>query len=176
VTRVFDNRGFWWRQTLSLIAVILIGMYGAWELWSATFSTGEYASPMGELLGIGDDRYAFGILFLGGGIYAAWQLIEDSRDTVATFDVDEKGASIATLWRPLRGLTLTADAGAVRNWRFYVKVGKRNMRSFFIYADHPSYPRPLQFDLRRNDPAGLRKVAPEAVAEYEAAMKPPAAG
>jgi hypothetical protein len=173
VTRVFENRGFWWRQTLSLIAVILIAVYGAWELWSATFSTGEYVSPMGELLGIGDDRYAFGILFLGGGIYAAWQLIEDSRDTVATFAMDDKGASVTTLWRPLRSLTLTADAGAVRDWRFHVKIGKRNARSFFIYADHSSYPHPLQFDLRRNDAEGLRQVAPDAVAEYDAATRPP---
>lgn len=175
MTRIFENRGFWWRQTLSLVVVVLVALYGAWELWSATFSTAEYHSPMGELFGIGDDRYMFGIVFLGGGIIAAWQLIGDSRDTVSTFDADEAGTSVVKLWRPLWTETLTADLAAIRDWRFYVKVGKRNMKSFYIYADHPNYPRPLQFDLRRNDAAGLRRVAPEAVAEYEAATKPPEA-
>jgi hypothetical protein len=176
MTRVFDNRGYWWRQTISLVVVVVVIIYGCWEIYWATFSTAEYHSPMGQLLGIGDDRYLFGVLFFGGGLYAGWQLIEDSRDSVATFDLDVKtGATVATLWRPTGTVKLTADLAAIGNWRLYVKLGKRNSRTFYIYADHPGHPRPLQFDLRRNDAEGLRKVAPEAVAEYERATRPAAA-
>jgi hypothetical protein len=174
VTRVYENRGFWWRQTLSLAAVILVAIYGGWELWSATYSTAEYNSPVGQLFGIGDDRYLFGFIFLGGGLYAIWQLINDSSDTVATLDVDEAtGASVVTLWRPFYSKTLAANVSAIRDWRFHVKIGNRNIRTYLIYADHPEYPRPLQFDLRRADVEGLRKFAGEAVAEFERATKPP---
>lgn len=174
MTRIYENRGFWWRQTLSLMAVILVALYGAWELWSATTSTQEYHSPVGELFGLGDDRYLFGIIFLGGGLYAIWQLINDSTDTVASLDVDEAtGKATATLWRPLQKMTLTADLAGISDWRLYVKIGNRNMRTALVYANFPGYPRPLQFDLRRTDVEGLRKIAPEAVADYERATKPP---
>ena len=173
MTPVYVNKGFWWRQTLSLVAVILIGIYGLWELWSATYATGDYYSPFGSILGIGDDRYLFGFAFTGGGIYGAWQLINDSADTVSTFEVDETtGNSVIKLWRPFWTEKLTMELSRIRDWRFHVKVAKRNLRTFFIYADHPGYPRPLQFDLRNAAYEGLRKIAPEAVAEYEAATKP----
>ena len=107
-------------------------------------------------------------------MYAIWQLINDSADTVATLEVDEAtGASVVALWRPFWTDKLRIELARIRDWRFHVKVGKRNTRTFFIYADHPGYPRPLQFDLRRNDVEGLRKLAPEAVKEYEAATRPP---
>ena len=88
MTPVYVNKGFWWRQTLSLVAVILVAIYGLWELWSASYPSGDYYSPFGDMLGIGDDRYLFGFLFTGGGVYGAWQLINDGADTVSTFEVD----------------------------------------------------------------------------------------
>ena len=173
MTRVYENRGFWWRQTLSLVAVILVAVYGGWELWSATYSTSEYNSPVGQLFGIGDDRYLFVFIFLGGGLYAIWQLVNDSTDTVASLDLEEAtGAATVSLWRPFQTKKLTAEIARISDWRFHVKLGNRNMRTFLIYADLPGYPRPLQFDLRRADVEGLRKVAPEAVAEYERATTP----
>lgn len=173
--RIYENKGHWWRHTLSLAAVILVSIYGAWELYWATFGTGEYHSPMGELFGIGDDRYLFGLIFLFGGIYAGWQLIRDSSDVVATFDLDEaSGETLTTLWRPGWTEKLIAPLSAIGNWRLYVKVGNRNVRTFYIYADHPNYRRPLNFDLRRTSLDGLRRVAPEAVADFEAATGIPA--
>jgi hypothetical protein len=171
---VYVNKGFWWRQTLSLAAVILVAIYGLWELWSATYGSADYHSPFGEIMGLGDDRYVFGFIFLGGGLYGIWQLINDAADTVSTFEVDEAtGASVVSLWRPFWTEKLTIELSRIRDWRFHVKVGKRNARTFFVFADHPGYPRPLQFDLRNASVEGLRTVAPEAFAEYEAATKPP---
>jgi hypothetical protein len=167
MTRIYENRGYWWRQTVSMAVVIVVAIYGVWELWSAAFTPAPQTG-MGQLFGIGDDRLLFGIAFVGGGVYALWQLINDAADTVVTLDVDEAAdRSVVSLWRPFWTERLKIDVGGIRNWRFYVKVGNRNMRTFLIYADHPGYPRPLQFDLRKADIDGLRKIAPEAVAEYE---------
>jgi hypothetical protein len=122
------------------------------------------------MFGIGDDRYLFGIAFVGGGAFALWQLINDAADTVVTFDVDQAtGQSLVAFWRPFWTEKLRADGSRIGNWRFHVKVGSRNMRSFFIYADHRDYPRPLQFDLARAGGEGLKKVAPGAVADFERA-------
>ena len=165
----YENKGYWWRQTASMAVVIVVAIYGVWELWSAAF-TPPSQTGMGQLFGIGDDRYLFGLAFVGGGVYALWQLINDAPDTVATFDVDEStGQSVVALWRPFWTERLKADLGRIGNWRFHVKVGSRNVRTFFIFADHRDYPRPLQFDLRRADVEGLRKIAPEAVADFERA-------
>lgn len=167
MTRLYENKGYWWRQTISMGVVVVVAIYGVWELWSATF-TPATQTGMGQLFGIGDDRFLFGIAFVGGGVYALWQLINDAADTVVTFDVDDAtGQSVVSLWRPFWTERLKVEVGRIRDWRFHVKVGNRNARTFLIYADHPGYPRPLQFDLRRADVEGLRKVAPDAVAEYE---------
>ena len=84
-------------------------------------------------------------------------------------DRDEAtGALVATLWQPTGPLRLAA--GELSNWRSIVKIAGRKTRTFFIYADHAAHPRPLRFDLRQGtDLTGLRQIAPEAVAEYEAA-------
>lgn len=176
MTRIYENKHHWLRHTGSLAAVILVSIYGAWELWWATMGTGDYNSPMGEMFGIGDDRYLFGIVFLLGGIYAGWQLIRDSADVVSTFDLDEpSGETLVTLWRPFWTEKLAAPLSAIANWRLYVKIGNRNIRTFYIYADHPGYRRPLIFDLRRANLDGLRRVAPEAVNEFDEAVGRPAA-
>lgn len=172
MTRIYENRGYWWRQTISFAIVILVTIYGAWELWQANSAPEGYVSPLGEMFGIGDDRWLFGIAFLFGGIYGGWQLIRDSTDTVASVETDDAGNSVVTLWRPFGPLKLRAALSALTDWRVYVKLGNRNTRAIYIYADHAGYPRPLQFDLRRGDPGGLRTLAPAAVAEYEAAIAP----
>lgn len=173
MTRIYENRGYLRRQIISLVIVVLVMIYGAWEIYAAFFGTDDYHSPFGEMLGLGDDRLAFGVLFLGGGLYGGWQMLNDAHNTVASFDLDEAtGATVTTLWRPFGPLKLSADLAAIRNWRLYVKLGKRNTRTFFIYADHPGHPQPLEFDLTRSDVTGLRKIAAEAVAEFDEATAP----
>jgi hypothetical protein len=170
LTRIYENRGYWWRQTISFAIVVLVTIYGGWELWQASNAPEGYISPLGQMFGIGDDRWLFGVAFLFGGIYGGWQLIRDSTDIVASVEKDAAGNSIVKLWRPFGPLVLRGDPSALTNWRVYIKLGSRNQRTIYIYADHSGYPRPLQFDLRRGDPGELRTLAPEAVAEFEAAM------
>lgn len=160
MTRIYENPGFLKRNVISLVILIAVAIYGLWELWSAFNTTGD--SSMG---------YIFGFGFIGGAVYGAYQLINDSADLVASMDLDEAtGNSVVSLWRPFRSERLERPLSDIRNWRLYVKVGQRQMRNFFIYADHPGYPRTLQFDLRRVDIEGLRKVAPEAVEEFVSAV------
>lgn len=164
MTRIYENQGFWMRNVVSLGILIVVAIYGVWELWAAA------NGPQDGITG-----YLFGIGFVGGAAYGLYQLINDNADLVAAFDLDEAtGRSVVSLWRPFWTEKLERPVADIRNWRFHVKIGQRQMRTFFIYADHPGYPRPLQFDLRRTNLDELRKVAPEAVAEFEAAIRPPA--
>lgn len=173
MTRIYEHRGFWNRQFISLGIIVAVMIYGAWEVWFATTGPAP-TGGFGMLFGFGaHDGYIFGILFILGGVYAFWTLLRDSADIVASLDRNEAtGETVTTLWRPLGPLKLAAGPDGLTNWRMYVKVGGRNLRIAYIYADHADYPRPLVFDVRRADLTGLRTIAPEAVAEYEAAVAP----
>ena len=84
---------------------------------------------------------------------------------------------LATVWQPQGPLKLPVGKGQATNWRSHVKIGKRNARTFFVHADLAGYPRPLRFELRPAvNVAGLRSVAPEAIAEYEKAISRAALG
>lgn len=160
MTRIYENPGFIKRNIISLAILVVVAVYGFWELWSA-YNAAEDAT-MG---------YVFGLGFIGGAAFGAWQLINDNADLVASMDLDEStGETAITLWRPFRSEVLKRPLSDIRDWRLYIKVGQRQMRTFFIYADHPGYPRTLQFDLRRVDVDRLRKVAPEAVEEFVTAV------
>ena len=68
-------------------------------------------------------------------------------------------------------LKLTGPKEQFSIWRSHVKVGKRNARTFFAHADLVGYPQPLRFELRPAvNLSGLRRIAPEAIAEYETAI------
>ena len=163
MNRLYAVPGHWWRNTGSIVVGVLAGLWGVWELWSAAQGPSDQATT----------GYLFGVAFVGGGIYAIRQVIVDAADRVMTFDRDPAtGATLTTLWRPFWTESLAADSdGGIRNWRMHVTLGKRNVRTFFIYADHKDYPRPLQFELRPGiDPSGLRTVAPEAIDEFSQAI------
>lgn len=159
--RIYENPGFWRRAWLSIGFLVAAIIWGFWEFWSAATGPADGATT----------GYLFGILFVGGGLYALYQLAEDWRDLVSSLDLDEEtGAMLATVWQPQGPLKLAARKGQITNWRSHVKVGKRNARTFFVHADLVGRPRPLRFELRPAvDVAGLRRVAPEAIAEYEKA-------
>lgn len=171
MTRIYENRGYRWRQTISFAIVVVVTIYGGWELWQANNAPEDYVSPLGQMIGVGDDRWVFGVAFLFGGIYGGWQLIRDSSDIVASVEADDAGNSIVKLWRPYGPKAVSGGPSALTNWRVYVKLGSRNQRTIYIYADHSGYPRPLRFDLRRDDPGELRRLAPpDVIAEYETAV------
>ena len=161
MTRLYANRGIWARSIGLGVFLVVVMLWGIWELWAAARGPSANATSGGM----------FGVIFLAGGVYALYQLATDWRDLVAALDRDDAtGALVATVWRPTGPLRLTAPAGELRAWRSFVKVAGRNARTFFIYADHAGHPRPLRFDLKAGtDLTGLRQITPEAVAEYEAA-------
>lgn len=157
MTLLYNNRGYWWRNTISMVVLALIAVYGAFEIWRAS------NAPTGT----DTEGYLFGFGFIGGSIWGGWQLIEEARDRVMGFARDAGGRTLVTLWRPFSIVRLTGDASALANWRLHISIGKRNLRTYYIQADHKDHPRPLVFDLRRGtDLAGLKLVAPDAVAEF----------
>jgi len=160
VTRVYFSPGANWRNVVSLVILVVVGLFGVWELWSAYSNNG------------GAVDWLFGVAFVGGSVYGLLQLINDHADRVMTFDFDqESGATLTTLWRPFGTEKLKADRSRIVNWRFHVKIGNRNARTFFVYADHKDYPQSLQFELRSGIAhEGLRQFAPEAIAEFEQAV------
>ena len=167
MTRLYTSPGAWWRNTISLVVLIAVAIYGVWEVTTA----GRIADPSQQQTG-----YLFGVAFVGGAIYGVWQLFSDARDRIVTLDRDAGGGLIATLWRPWGTLTLAVNAASIANWRFHVFIGNRNARSYFILADRNGYPHPLRFEMRKGvDLEALRQIAPEAVADFESATGRPAA-
>jgi len=160
LTRVFDNPGLPGRPTLSIVVVTLAFFYGLFELWNAWRH--GFSSQI-DLM--------FGLLFVGGGIYGFQQTWNEARDAVVAIDVDETGDRLVfSLWRPLRPMIVEATRGSVA-WRHFVKVGPRDLRTHMILASLPGHSRPFRIGIAPDKPIpdGLRKLAPEAVAEYEQA-------
>ena len=159
MTRIYENRNIWRRSWgLSGFLVVII-FYGIWELYRAAYAPDATTGA------------TFGVLFIGGAIYALYQLYNDYRDVVATLDRDDAtGGFVVAIWQPTGPMTLTATASDLGNWRSYVKMVGRTNRQFYVYADLTGYPRPLRFELKpKTDTAGLGAIAPEAVAPFETA-------
>ncbi len=160
MTPLYRNPGIWTRTVAYLAVVVAALLWGIFELWRAAGEQGGDASSGG----------LFGVLFIGGSFYAVWQVFGEWRDVAVALDRDTDGTLVATQW------SLTGPKkirGEFRNWRLHVAIVKRNAPVYFIYTDHPALPRALRFNLRAGvDLAGLRTVAPDAVAEYEAKLQP----
>ncbi len=167
MTELYANRSIW-RRTYAYAAVIVAAMvWGVFEIWHG----------MGVEGGDGQSGGMFGVLFIGGGLYAFYQLIGDWRHVVTKLRQDEAtGRLTATLWEPTGAKDVSGTPEEFRNWRPHVKLIGRARRSFFIYVDHAAIPRPLRFDLPPgSDVEGLRRIAPDAVAEYQATIGKPKA-
>jgi hypothetical protein len=157
--RIYEQRWFLLRSNVSMVILVAVVVYGVFELWRAF--TAEVNDPTGM---------TFGFLFVAGGIYAYTSVWTDWRDVAAAIDVDEGGRRLeATLWRPFRPLILDRPASDFTNWRHWVKVGKRSARLHFLMVDVAGYPRPLAIEMPLGKPVseGLRKLAPEAVEDFE---------
>jgi hypothetical protein len=158
--RIYENRGFFIRQNGSVAVLLVVIVYGVFELWRAFTSAG------GDATGT-----MFGVLFIGGGIWGFYTLWTDGRDVIAALDADFAARqAVFTLWGPFTRKRLVESLDDVLEWRFWVKPGARGQRSFFLHAVTRSYPRPMQIELKRGEPVpdGLRQIAPAAVAEFEA--------
>jgi hypothetical protein len=166
VTRIYTHPGIPGRPTLSIVVVVLAALYGIFEVvhgwWRDTPDT----------TGI-----VFGLFFIGGGLYGFQKTWTEARDVVLSLDMDEAARqAVITLWRPFRPLVIRAGLDALTGWRHYIQVGQRDSRTHLLLCDCAGYPRPLRFDFPRGQPIpdGLRRIAPEAVSDFEAnAGSPP---
>jgi hypothetical protein len=158
MTRIYENPGFAKRNNISVVVLVVVVIYGIWELYSAFFT------------GI-EDQFAamFGVLFVGGGIYGAYTIWTEARDQVIALDVDEAaGRAAITLWRPFKSIVIEAPIDRLTQWRHWVKVGKRGMRTHFVIFKAEGYPQPLSVELTKGEmPDGFRKLSPAVVEEFE---------
>jgi hypothetical protein len=157
--QLYDNPGFARRQNISASVLVIVVIYGVFELWRA------FSSADGDTTGA-----MFGVLFVGGGLFGAKTVWDESRDLVAAFAADfAAGRGVVTLWRPFRPFRLELGLDQLTGWRHWVKIGKRNSRSHYLVADAAGYPRPLYFELRLGGSVvdGLRRLAPGAIADFE---------
>jgi hypothetical protein len=162
MTRVYENRGYFFRQNLSVVVLAMVFVYGIFELWQAFTSAGD---PTGAM---------FGVLFLGGSVWGSYTLWTDGRDTVAILDADPGARRVEiTLWGPFTRKRIALPLDDIIEWRFWIKTGSRGQRSYFLYVITPSNPRPLRIELKRGQaiPDGLRQIAPAAIEEFETATK-----
>jgi hypothetical protein len=162
MTELYANPGIWKRTFWYGVVIVAAFGWGLFELWQGSRTAGGDAQS-GAL---------FGVLFIGGGIYAVWQVMTDWRDVIVSLERDADGATVAKVWS-LTG-PITVD-GPFTDWRYHVTVAGRRTEVPWIFVDTPDWQRPLRIDLRQKaDLAGLRTIAAEAVAEYE--TRKPAAG
>jgi hypothetical protein len=159
MTRVFENRRLSRTTNISIIVMVVVIVFGCFDLWNA-FVVGS------------DDTTAalFGAVFVGGGLLGINTLWIEGRDQAQWFDVDfDAGKGVVAVWRPFRPLVIEAGLDKLTDWRHWVKVGKRNAQTHFIVAAVPGYPRPVYFELPpgRDIPEAFRRLAPEAVDDYE---------
>ncbi|HZP21103.1 MAG TPA: hypothetical protein VFB16_12950 [Bauldia sp.] len=162
MNRIYENKGLIRRQNIYMAVLALVTLNGIWEIYAA------FTAPEGNSSGM-----IFGILFLAGGAYGFYQTFIDGRDLIAALDHDTNADMLtATLWRPFQKLRLASPRTRVRNWRFWVKTGSASQRGYFFFADFPDYPRKLQMEIPRGLAIGdgLRRVAPQAAEDYEAAI------
>jgi hypothetical protein len=159
MTPLYRHSGIWTRSVAYLVVVVAAALWGIFELWSAG-RPGSSEAQSGAL---------FGVLFLGGSVYAVWQIYNEWRDTIIALDRDPDGKVVATRWSLTGPQKIRGD---LRNWRFHVAIVGRNTQAYFIYVDAAALPRPLRLDLSKGaDLSGLRTIAPEAVAEFEQATR-----
>ncbi len=161
-TRIYQQRGFIARQRFSTAILLFAFFYGIWEL-VASFTQPDSAN-----------NALFGVLFIGASIYGVVRLMRESGDVVSALDSIDDGRRLAvTLWLPWGSRTIAGPREQFTNWRFYIAIAKRNQATPLIRFDHPDNKRPLTILLTPDtELEGLRKVAPDAVADYEERAKP----
>lgn len=156
--RIYENRSFARRMNVSAVVVVIAFVMGAWELVMALRSNSG-------------NGFLFAALFIGGGIYAGRQMLNDFADNVVALDADmETRAATVSIWRPFSRKALVGRLDQLTDWQFQTKRGR--VRTPILTAHHPGHPRPLEFELRRDTPVGqeLRELAPDAIAAFERAL------
>ncbi len=158
MTRIYDDRGLMTRNWISIAILVGAVIWGIAEIVRA-------------YLGMSDDTgYLFGAGFLAAAVYGGYRMFAEARDTIVRFEADDaSGQSVVTLWRPWGVQRMTAPLAALTGWRMYIAMKARNQRSYLLRVNHPDNPRPLQIELMpgKTDLDGLRRLAPEAIGDFE---------
>jgi len=164
VTTLYVYRRFWGRHIGLLAFLTLVFVYGCFELWRAA------RAPSGDT----SNGVMFGVIFVGGSLFAVRQTLQDHRDLVISLlRNDSDGTLTASVFDRLRAVEISAPASAFTDWRVYRKPIGRRGAAYFIHVDCALWPRPLRFDLKPGtDLTGLRSLAPEAVADFEGPVAP----
>lgn len=158
MVRVLHFRGMVTRSSISLGILSAVFLYGVLELWYAMSATGDTTATL------------FGVVFCAGAIYGLRQTMNETRDLVIIFDADpESGRAELHLWRPFARKVIETSLDKLTGWRLWVQTGPRGQRSYLLLAKEPSYDGTLRFALARGQaiPEILRKLAPEAIADFE---------
>jgi len=158
--RIYGNPGLSRRMMFSTIVIVLVIIFGFYELYTAM-----RAAP-GEA-GFG---YLFAAAFILGGLYGLRQLNTDYGDMVVSVDADgSTGPAKIVVWRPFMSKTLAGPIDRLSNWRFEVRQPRPNLRIPTVLADHPDYKGPLRFEVGPGIAIGdpFRALAPEAFAASE---------
>ena len=158
MTRIYENPGFAKRNNISVVVLVAVVIYGIFELYTAFFTGSQ-------------DQMAamFGVLFLGGGLYGAYTIWSEARDTVMTLDVDEASQQARiVLWRPFGTYVVESPIDRLTDWRHWVKVGKRSMQTHYVIFRAEGYPHPLHVELTKGElPEGFRQLSPATVEDFE---------
>lgn len=156
--RILGSPGMVWRSNLSLAILIAVFAYGLWELWLAVTVTGSTTG------------YLFAALFLGGAAYGIRSTLAETRDLAISFDADiDSGRAAIALWRPFHMKRIDTTLERITGWRHWIQTASRNRRIHFLLAREASYDGVLRFALEpgMTIPDELRRIAPEAIADFE---------
>lgn len=158
--RILGSPGMVWRSNLSLAILSAVFAYGLWELYYAATVSGN---PTG---------YLFGLLFLGGAAYGLRSALAETQDLVISLDVEmASGKAAIELWRPLRMKRIDTTLDRLTGWRHWIQTASRGRRAHLLLAREASYDGILRFELQpgMEIPDELRRIAPEAIADFERA-------
>lgn len=158
MTRIYNDRGLVVRNWVSIAILVGAVLWGILEIV-------RYRSGASDSTGL-----LFGIGFLAAAAYGAYRIVTDTRDSIVRIETDfDSGQSQIMLWQPWGMRRLAASRGQLGEWRMYISMKTRTQRSYLLRVNHPANPRPLQIELMpgKTDLDGLRRLAPEAIAEFE---------
>lgn len=156
--QLLGTQGMVWRSNLSLAILAAVFAYGLYELWLAATVT---SSTTG---------YLFAAIFLGGAVYGVRAALAETRDLAISFDADiDSGHAAIALWRPFHVKRIDTTLDRITGWRHWVQTASRGRRAHFLLAREASYDGMLRFQLEpgMTIPDELRRIAPEAVADFE---------
>ena len=163
MTRIYESPGNRLRMRISVIALVGLILLGIWYL-----AFQALAAPAG-VAGFGPWILSIAFIVAGGG--GLLRVFKGGGDRVIALDMDEEtGKAVLWLWSPLGARRIRTEIGKLTGWRYRVSGGRsRRTRYRCILADLEGRARPVIFDLRHDYPVpnGLRRIAPEAINEFE---------